>query len=210
MIDGSAARQKRILPHLPPAAHDVVPAIEHLDHLRDIARIVLEIAVGGDDDAAARVVEPGGKRRRLAEVAPEPDDAQMRIERLQPRQDREALVRAAVVDDQQLVRASPCRQRLGELPVELDERRRFVANRNDDAQLGGHEGTGHDTGFVESFIGVCALHFGPDEIPGRRPPPEGRSRPSPPRTRAPPRRPAPARRTRRPECRARDSATRGR
>ena len=39
---------------------------------------------------AARVVEAGGKRRRLAEVAAEPDHAQVRIRRLQPRQDLEA------------------------------------------------------------------------------------------------------------------------
>ena len=51
--------------------------------------------------------KPGGERRRLAEVAAEADHAQARIARLQPRQDLEAVVRAAIVDDDDLVRASP-------------------------------------------------------------------------------------------------------
>ena len=57
--------------------------------------------------AAARVIEAGGERGGLAEVAAEADHAEMRVERLQPRQDREAVVRAAVVDDEDLVRTVP-------------------------------------------------------------------------------------------------------
>ena len=73
-------------------------------HARDVGRIVLAVAVGGDDQPAAREGKPGGKRRGLAEVAPEADDAQVRIARLQRRELLERVVGAAVVDDDDLVR----------------------------------------------------------------------------------------------------------
>ena len=81
-----------------------------LDHRRDVARIVLQIAVGGDDEASARVCEAGGKRRGLAEVAAEADDAQVRIARpAAVARIVEALVRAAVVDDDDFVASGPTR-----------------------------------------------------------------------------------------------------
>ena len=107
IVDGSRRETKRVLAILAPAADDVEAALELIDHRGDVARIVLQIAVRGDDQPAARVLEAGGEGRGLSEVAAEPDHAQMRIARLQPRQDREALVRAPVVDDEDLVGASP-------------------------------------------------------------------------------------------------------
>ena len=82
----------------------------------DVARIVLEIAVGRDDEAAARVREAGGERRGLSEVAPEADDAQPRVARLQRRQLLERLVRAAVVDDDDLVAAAEALERRRSAP----------------------------------------------------------------------------------------------
>ncbi len=98
-------------------------------------RVVLQIAVGGDDQPPARMGEAGGKGGGLSEVAAEPDHPQPRIGRLQPCQDREAVVRAAIVDNQDLVGAAEGGQRLGELAMELDQRGRLVADRDDDGQL---------------------------------------------------------------------------
>ena len=79
----------------------------------NVARIVLQIAVGGDDEAAAGVGKAGGERRGLAEVAPEPDHPQPRVRRLERGQLRERVVRAAVVDRDDLVRtAEPPRARV--------------------------------------------------------------------------------------------------
>src|SRR6185312_2673888 len=96
------------------------------------------------DVAAAGMVEAGGKGRGLPEVAPEPNHAQPWIAILQPRERLEALVGAPVVDDQDFVRPSPRGEALGELAVELFERRRLVADRDDDAEL--HDG--HDNGLA--------------------------------------------------------------
>ena len=106
-VDGSRRVTKRVLAILAPAADDVVAALEHLDHRRDVVRIVLQIAVGRHDQPAARVREAGGEGRGLSEIAAEADHAQVRIARLQPRQDLEALVRAAIVDDDDLVASAP-------------------------------------------------------------------------------------------------------
>ena len=131
-------REEGILAVLPPPAGDVVAAIERRDERRDVARIVLKVAVGGDDHASPRVVEAGGERRRLAEIAPEPDHAQPVVDRLQLPENLKALVGAAIVDHDDFVGASPRPERQGQLGVELQEARRLVANRDDDGQLGIH------------------------------------------------------------------------
>ena len=69
----------------------------------NVGGIVLQVAVGGDDVAAARVGEAGGEGGGLAEVAAEADHPQPRILRLQRRELRERVVGAAVVDGDDLV-----------------------------------------------------------------------------------------------------------
>jgi hypothetical protein len=97
--------------------------------------IVLQVAIGGDDEPPARVFEASGERRGLAEVPPESDDPHLRIRRLQPRQDLEAPVGAAIVDEDDFVGARPDAERRRQLAVQILERLSLVADRNDDAQL---------------------------------------------------------------------------
>jgi len=73
------SRRDRILP---PPAHNVGAALEHVHHGGNVARIVLEVAVGRDDEPAARMCEAGGECRCLPEVAPEADDPQVRVDGL--------------------------------------------------------------------------------------------------------------------------------
>src|SRR5262245_27228523 len=107
-----APRKKGIAAVLSPYADDVSDALDGLDYLRNFARIVLQVAVRRHDDSAAGMVEPGREGRCLPEVPSEADDRQMRIDRLQPRECLEALVGAAIVDDDALVRACPGAQRV--------------------------------------------------------------------------------------------------
>ena len=111
------------------------PRSASLDHAGNVARIVLKIAVGGDDETAARVREAGGEGGGLAEVAPEPDHAQPRVRRLQRGQLGERVVRAAVVDRDDLVRTAEPLEHRGELAIELRHVGRFVAHRYDDRYL---------------------------------------------------------------------------
>ena len=130
-----AAREERILAVLAPAAHDVGAALERLDHRRQVARIVLQIAVQRRDVAPARVLEAGCERRGLPEVAPQPDHPHVGIDGLEPCQDLEALVRAPIVDDDDFVRTSPGVEGRRELAVQVLERRRLVPDRDDDREL---------------------------------------------------------------------------
>ena len=47
----------------------------------NLAGVVLQVAVHGDDELALRVVEAGGQRRGLAEVAAQFDDQHPAIDR---------------------------------------------------------------------------------------------------------------------------------
>jgi hypothetical protein len=71
---------KNILSLAPPSAHDIeLLFFEHLHQRRNIRRIVLAIAIGGDDESAARVREPGRKRGGLSEIAAKANDAEPRV-----------------------------------------------------------------------------------------------------------------------------------
>ena len=90
---------------------DVGPAARASGSSPGMSRgIVLAVAVRRDDVAAARVREPGGKRRGLAEVAAEADHPQARVLGLQRGQLLERVVGAPVVDRQDLVRAAERRR----------------------------------------------------------------------------------------------------
>ena len=185
IIDGRRREKKGVAAVLAPAAHDVGAAFDGLDHRRDVPRIVLQVAVGGDDDAAARVVKSRRESRRLAEIPAEADDRQVRIDCLQPRQGLEALVRAAIVDDDELVRPSPRAQRARQHAVQLVERRGFVPHRNDHGQVD-HR---HD------LIGFCGSGLW-SRAYIRRSRPRGRRRvPATPRSRARQRKRPPGSRT---------------
>ena len=54
--------------------------------LRDVGGVVLQVGVERDDDLSPRGVEAGQERRGLAGVLPEPDDAQLRMTRREPRE----------------------------------------------------------------------------------------------------------------------------
>ena len=71
---------------------------------RDLGGIVLKVAVDGDDDVARGLLEPGLQGGRLAEVAPEPNDADVVVGSVEAGEGREGPVRGAVVDEDDLPR----------------------------------------------------------------------------------------------------------
>ena len=114
------ARQEPVLPVLPPAGDDVVAGVDLGEQGGDVGRIVLEVGVQGDDDVPPGEVEPRGQGGRLAEVPPEPDDADPRIPGPEALQGLERAVRAAVVDEDDLVGLPQA----GADPAELRDRAR--------------------------------------------------------------------------------------
>ena len=120
---------------LAPAADDVEPLAQLVDHPRNLAEIVLQVAVRGRDQASPGGREPGRERRRLTEVAAQADHPHPGVRRLQPGEPLEGAVGAAVVDEHHLVGAPPGVEGLGELGVERVDVRRLVQEGNDDRQL---------------------------------------------------------------------------
>ena len=60
---------------LAPSADDVAASgFEGFEHYRDIVRIVLQVAVHGDNDFAGSVVKTGGERGGLTVIALQTDD----------------------------------------------------------------------------------------------------------------------------------------
>jgi hypothetical protein len=98
-------------------------------------RIVLQVAVHGDDVAAARMREAGGKRGGLTEIAAEPDHPEAVIGCLEPGQNIERVVGTAVIDDEDFEWALEVSQRGGEFAVELLHVRGLVAHRYDDRDV---------------------------------------------------------------------------
>ena len=102
-----------------------------------IARVVLQVAVGGGNQPAARVAEARGKGGGLPEVSAEADDAPARVALLTPHEAIEAVVGAAVVDGEHFVAPPPALERLRHFDVEGFDVRRFVADGNDDVRAQG-------------------------------------------------------------------------
>ena len=96
---------ERVAPLRLPAGDEVEALVELGEQPRDLGGIVLEVAVDRDDDLALRLLEARLQRRRLAEVPPQPDDANAVVRGVQPGQRGERAVGGAVVDEDDLPRA---------------------------------------------------------------------------------------------------------
>src|SRR5262245_30726974 len=70
---------ERVMPLFAPAAYDVVPLLQLVQQALDVDRVVLQITVHEDQDLALTVLNAGLQSCRLAEVAPEANNADARI-----------------------------------------------------------------------------------------------------------------------------------
>src|SRR5437867_3336324 len=68
-----------VLPVLSPSGNHVVSLVEQVEHLRNIGRIVLAVAIQRNNRASARMIESGHHRRRLSLIALEMNDTDMLI-----------------------------------------------------------------------------------------------------------------------------------
>ena len=122
---------------------DVVAVVLPVAHQRlDQRRRMLAVAVHEQHGAVPRVIEPGGKRRLLAEIARQRDDLHVERGGRERARDAQRVVRAAVVDvddlDDKPARREALRH-LGELRMQAGEAARLVVERNDNRQTGIHQ-----------------------------------------------------------------------
>ena len=109
-------------------------SIERRDERRQVRGGALEVGVERGDERSARGVEPGAQRRRLSAPAREPDWPEPRLAGGESRQHGRALVRGAVVDDDQLPDEAARLERGAHLLQQAREVRRLVVRGHDDAE----------------------------------------------------------------------------
>ena len=127
---------ERVAPLRLPAGDEVEALVELGEQARDLGRVVLEVAVDRDDDVALGLREPGRERGRLAEVAPQPDDAHVVVRVVEARQRGERAVRRAVVDEDRLPRLAERLERRVQLVVEQRDAPLLVVDGDDDGDHG--------------------------------------------------------------------------
>jgi hypothetical protein len=100
---GETARHPGVRSLAPPPADQVVPFGQLLQQPRDIARIVLQIPIHGDDDLSPSVIEPCGQCRRLSEVPTQAQHMNARIPFVEAHEPLIRPIRAPIVHEDQLV-----------------------------------------------------------------------------------------------------------
>ena len=120
---------------LAPAADDVVTLAQLLQEQGNVVGIVLQVAVHGDDVLALGVIEAGGQRRGLPEIAAQLDHHHAAVDGGNLLQHPEGVVAAAVIDEDQLERLAGRFHHHLQPVVEFGDVLFFVVERYDDGVL---------------------------------------------------------------------------
>ena len=118
---------------LAPAADDVAAGgFKGLQHYRDVVRVVLQVAVHGNNDFAGSVVKTGGEGGGLAVIALETDDGDARIVERNLAKNLRSRVAALIVHIDEFDRFEAAGHHSGEAGMELADAFLFVMKRDDD------------------------------------------------------------------------------
>jgi hypothetical protein len=90
------------LPTLSNATDDIV-IFEHLQHTRDITRIVLQVGIQGDHDSPAGLFEASIQRGTLSSVVSEADGTHRELLRSELTQHLRRVIPATVIHKEELV-----------------------------------------------------------------------------------------------------------
>ena len=122
----------RIATLLAPSADHVVSLVQLGDEAWDVGRIVLEVAVGGDDDLAAGVVEAGGEGGGLPEVPAQSQHPHPRVHGLEREQPLQGRIGGSVVHENDLVGLAEGDEARRQLPVQIGQVLRLVVDGDHD------------------------------------------------------------------------------
>ena len=128
-----AAHDEIVHALLAPAADDVAASgFKSFQHYRDVVRVVLQVAVHGNNDFAGGVVKSGGEGGGLAVIALETDDGDARIIKGNLAENLRSRVAALIVHINELDGFKAAGHHIGEAGVEFADAFLFVVNRDDD------------------------------------------------------------------------------
>ncbi len=115
-----------------PSADQVVAFFNFLQEAGNFFRVVLQIAVHGNDDFAAGKIETGFQAGGLAEIAAQAHKIDSAVMLINVGENFEGVIAASVVDKHQLVRFADGIHNFGELHVQGWDVFLFVEERDDD------------------------------------------------------------------------------
>ena len=121
-----------VLSILAPTGDHVVALVENFQHFRDIRRIILSVAVQGNNHFSASMVEPCHHCCRLTQIPFEMDYPNPVILISQLLKDPFGMIGAAIVDKDQFPRDSELRQFSADTLVNINKCLRLVENGHDD------------------------------------------------------------------------------
>lgn len=120
-----------------PAAHNIVAFIEPVEKPGDFRRIILKVAVQGENQGPSRRLKRGCEGSCFAEVATEPDCADARVTLRKRKDDAPGTVAAAIVDENKFDRAGRDSGEDGtQLAVKLGQAFCLVTHGDDNADHG--------------------------------------------------------------------------
>ena len=131
----NAAREQRLFARLPPPRDDVVTFGHLVQQHRDVGRVILPVGVDGDHRRAARLLEARRESGRLSEVAAQLHCRHVWIGDGQLRQHRPAVVAAAVVHADDLIRTTQPLQHGRQFGVQSRQRLGFIIDGNHDREV---------------------------------------------------------------------------
>jgi hypothetical protein len=160
--DRDAARERLVGAVCLGRIDDVVALVEPMrDQGLDQGRRMLAVAIHEQERAVARVVEAGEQRGLLAEIARQRHHLHVEDIGGQCARDRQGIVRAAVVDIDdlagKLARLPQSRRDLGEPRVQVAQVFAFVEHRHDQRQPGGGTLSGTTPAFCDTPVS-CDCH----------------------------------------------------
>ena len=118
-----------------------MPFLQLFQQARDVARVILQVRVDGDDDLARSLFEAGAECGRLAMVAAKSQNRPARVALMHDAQGFEAAVAAAIIDHDDFAVTVQRIEHVPQLPVQRGDGLCFVVQRNDD----GERRSGQDT-----------------------------------------------------------------
>ncbi len=132
---GKLPHQPVVPPVVTPAAHQVEAFLDFFQKARNLFGVVLQVAVHGNDDFAARKIKSCLQRGRLPEIPPQPHQVDAPVVLVNFGEHFERIVLAAVIHEHQFVWLADAVHHFGQLHVERWDVFLFVVERNDNGIL---------------------------------------------------------------------------
>ena len=157
---GQKSPQQGVPARVAPAADDIVAFLEFGQYSGNVLRVILQISVQRDQGLAPSVLKAGSHGCCLTEVSNEFENADPVIGTLQFPHHLETSIRAAVVNDENLVGFFQGPEHAGQVLIKGPEALLLVEDRNENGEI--QCGLNRFQGGSDTWFADVVLHFVPE------------------------------------------------